>query len=82
VLVLTRKEQEQILIGSDIEITVVEIRGEKVRIGITAPLDVAVHRREVFERILSERANHGTQTSTGGEEEEEKETKLQPDQAE
>ena len=50
-LVLSRKKDEKILIGEDISIMVVEIRGDKVRLGIEAPRDVSVHRQEVFEAI-------------------------------
>jgi carbon storage regulator len=50
-LVLTRKPDQSITIGSDIEITVLEVRGEQVRIGIRAPRDVAVHRKEVYMQI-------------------------------
>ena len=50
-LVLSRKTNESIIIGDDIVITVAEIRGDKVRIGITAPKDVPVHRREVYEAM-------------------------------
>ena len=51
VLVLTREWREQIVIGDDITVTVVEIRGDKVRLGIDAPKEVPVHRREVYEAI-------------------------------
>ena len=54
-LVLSRKNGESVDIGGGITVTVVEIRGDKVRLGISAPRDVAVHRREVTERIQSER---------------------------
>ena len=54
-LVLSRKKYEEILIGDDVLISVVEIRGDKVRIGITAPKDVPVHRREVYEAIRREK---------------------------
>lgn len=50
-LVLSRHRDEQIKIGADVTITVVEIRGDKVRLGIDAPQDVPVHRREVFDAI-------------------------------
>lgn len=56
-LVLSRKREESIVIGDDITITVVEVRGDKVRLGITAPLDVAVHRKEVYEAIKNEETN-------------------------
>ena len=50
-LVLTRKVNESIVIGHDITVTVVDIRGDKIRLGIKAPKDVSVHRREVYETI-------------------------------
>ena len=53
-LVLSRQRDEVIKIGDDIEITVVDIRGDKVRLGITAPKEVMVHRKEVYEAIRRE----------------------------
>lgn len=53
-LVLSRKRDESILIGDDIVVTLVEIRGDKVRLGIDAPKDVPVHRREVYDAIKRE----------------------------
>ena len=53
-LVLSRQRDETIMIGDDIELTVVDIRGDKVRLGITAPSRVAVHRKEVYEAIKRE----------------------------
>ncbi len=53
-LVLSRQRDETIMIGDDIEITVVDIRGDKVRVGINAPSRVAVHRKEVYEAIRAE----------------------------
>ncbi|MCA9173882.1 MAG: carbon storage regulator CsrA [Planctomycetales bacterium] len=50
-LVLSRKKNESIVINNDITIVVVEIRGDKVRLGVEAPRDVPVHRREVYEAI-------------------------------
>lgn len=50
-LVLSRKKNESIVINNDITITIVEIRGDKVRLGIVAPKDVPVHRQEVWEAI-------------------------------
>ncbi len=53
-LVLSRQRDETIMIGDDIEITVVDIRGDKVRLGIAAPSSVPVHRKEVYEAIQRE----------------------------
>lgn len=50
-LVLSRKRDEQIVIDQNIVITIVEIRGDKVRLGIEAPTEVPVHRREVYDAI-------------------------------
>lgn len=50
-LVLTRKINQSIIVGDEIEVVVLEIRGEQVRLGIKAPRDVAVHRKEIYEQI-------------------------------
>lgn len=50
-LVLSRKLDEVIMIGDDVRITVVELRGDKVKIGIEAPKEIPVHRLEVYEKI-------------------------------
>jgi carbon storage regulator len=50
-LVLSRKKNEQILVGKDIRITVVDIRGQRVKLGITAPPEVTVHREELERRM-------------------------------
>ncbi|MCG2683781.1 MAG: carbon storage regulator CsrA [Planctomycetales bacterium] len=61
-LVLSRKKNESIVINDDITIVVVEIRGDKVRLGVEAPKEVPVHRREVFDAIHRDAAasNHPT----------------------
>jgi carbon storage regulator len=53
-LVLSRQRDETIMIGDEIAITVVDIRGDKVRLGITAPTKIAVHRKEVYDAIKAE----------------------------
>ena len=53
-LVLSRQRDETIMIGDDIEITVVDIRGDKVRLGINAPREIQVHRKEVYDAIKRE----------------------------
>ena len=53
-LVLSRQRDETIMIGDDVEVTVVDIRGDKVRLGITAPREIQVHRKEVYEAIKRE----------------------------
>lgn len=56
-LVLSRQRDETIMIGDDVELTIVDIRGDKVRIGIKAPATVAVHRKEVYDAIRLENQN-------------------------
>ncbi len=53
-LVLTRKAGESIVIGSEIRITVLDLQGRQIRLGIEAPSDISVHRGEVYERIREE----------------------------
>lgn len=53
-LYLTRKIGESIVINDDIEVTVVDVRGKSIKLGLTFPEDVSVYRREVYERILAE----------------------------
>jgi len=60
-LVLSRKKNETIVINNDITVTVVEIRGDKVRLGIVAPKDVPVHRQEIFEAIRNGAEKPGAQ---------------------
>lgn len=50
-LVLSRKKNESIIINNDITITVIEVRGDKVRLGVDAPKEIPVHRREVYDAI-------------------------------
>lgn len=54
-LVMTRQTNESIMIGDDVEITIVDVRGDKVRLGINAPREVSVHRKEVYEAIQREK---------------------------
>lgn len=54
-LVLSRQKDESIIIGDDIEIVIVDVRGDKVRLGITAPREISVHRREVYDAIQKEK---------------------------
>ncbi|HHW32020.1 MAG TPA: carbon storage regulator CsrA [Clostridiaceae bacterium] len=53
-LVLTRKKDQSIIIGENIEITIIDIQGDQVRIGINAPKDISVHRKEIFFEIQEE----------------------------
>lgn len=54
-LVLTRNIEEVLMIGDDVEITVLNVTGNQVRLGIEAPKDIPVHRKEIYERILGEK---------------------------
>jgi len=56
-LVLTRRLNQSIKIGDDIEIMIIEVRGDQVRLGVTAPRSVAVHRKEVYLQIQQENQN-------------------------
>ena len=56
-LVLTRETDQSIMIGDDIEIVVLAVQGGKVRLGINAPRNVPVHRKEIYETILREKAD-------------------------
>lgn len=61
-LVLSRQRDESIIIGDNIVITIVDIRGDKVRLGIEAPKEVPVHRQEVYEAIQRERTQKDSET--------------------
>jgi len=63
-LVLTRKTNESIIIGDNIAITVVGVEGDHVKLGITAPRDIAVHRREVYEQIKKANEEAAKSSST------------------
>ncbi|MBN1974308.1 MAG: carbon storage regulator CsrA [Sedimentisphaerales bacterium] len=54
-LVLSRQRDESIMIGDNVEIIIVDVRGDKVRLGITAPKDIPVHRREIYDAIKREK---------------------------
>jgi carbon storage regulator len=59
-LILTRRVGETVVIGDEVTVTVLGIKGNQVRIGVKAPKNVAVHREEIFERIRVERAEEAT----------------------
>ena len=71
-LILTRRVGETLMIGDEVTVTVLGVKGNQVRIGVNAPRDVAVHREEIYERIKREQAEqvggHGTvEAQTGSE---------------
>jgi carbon storage regulator len=55
-LVLSRQKDESIMVGDDIEVRVLDIRGKQVRLGITAPRGISVHRKEIYEAIQREKS--------------------------
>jgi len=63
-LVLTRKPGEALMLADEVKITVLEVKGKQVRLGIDAPNDVAVHREEIYRRIEAER--NGVETEDAG----------------
>ncbi len=58
-LILTRRVGETVMIGDDVTVTVLGVKGNQVRIGVNAPREVAVHREEIFERIKREESGEG-----------------------
>jgi len=62
-LVLSRKKNESIIINDNVVVTVIDVRGDKVRIGIEAPRDVSVHRQEILESILNEKLKFASDRS-------------------
>ena len=61
-LILTRRVGESVMIGDEVTITVLGVKGNQVRIGINAPKDVSVHRQEIYERIRKEHDDEGSPT--------------------
>ena len=63
-LVLSRQKDESIMIGDEVEITIVDVRGDKVRLGINAPRSVAVHRKEIYLAIQKEKEQDSSNNSS------------------
>jgi carbon storage regulator len=64
-LILTRRVGETLMIGDEVTVTVLGVKGNQVRIGVNAPRDVAVHREEIYERIKRERAEQASESGAG-----------------
>ena len=62
-LILTRRVGETVMIGNEVTVTVLGVKGNQVRIGVNAPKDVAVHREEIYERIKREEDNNDSRSS-------------------
>ena len=64
-LILTRRIGETVIIGDDVKITVLEVQGNQVRLGISAPREVEVHREEIYQRIQQEKAGKSDPDNRG-----------------
>jgi len=64
-LVLSRRKGESVIIGNDIKVTIIDVRGDQVRLGIEAPRSVSVHREEIYQQVLDENAAAARSVDTG-----------------
>jgi len=67
-LILTRRVGETLVIGDDVTVTVLGVRGNQVRLGVNAPKEVAVHREEIYQRIQKEKASNEASASASDDE--------------
>lgn len=75
-LVLSRQKDESIMVGDNVKITIVDVRGDKVRLGITAPKKIPVHRMEIYEAIQREKEEGKPEEPSEGEDQEHPEKKA------
>jgi len=61
-LILTRRVGETVVIGNDVDVTVLGVKGNQVRLGVKAPKEIAVHREEIYQRICREKKGNGAAT--------------------
>ena len=66
-LILTRRVGETVVIGDEVQVTVLGVKGNQVRLGVTAPRDVSVHRQEIYDRIQKEQGGTGSPASGSAE---------------
>jgi len=64
-LILTRRVGETLIIGDEVSVTVLGVRGNQVRVGVNAPKEVSVHRKEIYERIQKEKEGNSAKLKTG-----------------
>jgi carbon storage regulator len=67
-LILTRRVGETVVIGDEVQVTVLGVKGNQVRLGVNAPRDVSVHRQEIYERIQKEQGGNGAERRAGADE--------------
>ena len=65
-LILTRRVGESLMIGDEVTVTVLGVKGNQVRIGVNAPKEVSVHREEIYERIKAEQSNNDSRVAAAG----------------